>query len=48
MQDRLLGLAGAEARALFAAAEEAKTAAAHLAAAHPPWWVAPAVLGGRS
>ena len=34
--------------ALFAAAEEAKTAAAHLAAAHPPWWVAPAVLGGRS
>lgn len=34
--------------ALFAAAQEAKAAAAHLAAAHPPWWVAPVVFGERT
>ena len=34
--------------ALFATTEEAKTAAARLAAAHRQWWVAPVVLGPRT
>ena len=34
--------------ALFASADEAKTAASHLAGAHRPWWVAPVVFGERT
>ena len=34
--------------ALFATADEAKTAASHLAGAYRPWWVAPVVLGPRT
>lgn len=34
--------------ALFASADEAKTAASQLAGAHRPWWVAPVVFGERT
>ena len=43
--DRMSG-SGATCFGVFAAAEEARVGAATLAAAHPDWWVAAAVVDG--